>query len=249
MNRRAFLKTASVLAAASALALAASATHAQPAPVAFDAEGVSKRPMPLIQDAANPATANMVRVSQQRAVLGEGFNQLSGEDAIRTRETGFDAEFKVGEHHRVMVSSVTEGEDKPVKYPLMFRACELVVVNKIDLPTADVERVKKEIEAVIGIEVHCQLKTASKMFCGCELSFGDEPNVHTCPVCLAHPGVLPVPNEEAIRRALEALGLLERLASEHRQSRPLDRHACHSARHRRRSQFLELRPGGRSTGC
>lgn len=43
------------------------------------------------------------------------------------------AEFKVGEHHRVMISSVTEGEDKPVKYPLMFRACELVVVNKIDL--------------------------------------------------------------------------------------------------------------------
>jgi hydrogenase nickel incorporation protein HypB len=43
------------------------------------------------------------------------------------------AEFRVGEHHRVMVSSVTEGEDKPLKYPLMFRACELVLVNKIDL--------------------------------------------------------------------------------------------------------------------
>ncbi|MGH3002481.1 MAG: hydrogenase nickel incorporation protein HypB [Gaiellaceae bacterium] len=43
------------------------------------------------------------------------------------------AEFAVGEHHRVMVSSVTEGEDKPLKYPLMFRACELVLVNKIDL--------------------------------------------------------------------------------------------------------------------
>jgi hydrogenase nickel incorporation protein HypB len=43
------------------------------------------------------------------------------------------AEFRVGEHHRVMVSSVTEGEDKPLKYPLMFRACELVVVNKLDL--------------------------------------------------------------------------------------------------------------------
>src|ERR687885_567264 len=43
------------------------------------------------------------------------------------------AEFRVGEDHRVMVSSVTEGEDKPLKYPLMFRACELVVVNKIDL--------------------------------------------------------------------------------------------------------------------
>jgi hydrogenase nickel incorporation protein HypB len=43
------------------------------------------------------------------------------------------AEFRVGEHRRVMVSSVTEGEDKPLKYPLMFRACELVLVNKVDL--------------------------------------------------------------------------------------------------------------------
>ena len=43
------------------------------------------------------------------------------------------AEFRVGEHHRVMVSAVTEGEDKPLKYPLMFRACELVLVNKVDL--------------------------------------------------------------------------------------------------------------------
>ena len=43
------------------------------------------------------------------------------------------AEFRVGEDVRVMVSSVTEGEDKPLKYPLMFRACELVIVNKIDL--------------------------------------------------------------------------------------------------------------------
>lgn len=43
------------------------------------------------------------------------------------------AEFRVGEDIRIMVSSVTEGEDKPVKYPLMFRACELVIVNKIDL--------------------------------------------------------------------------------------------------------------------
>jgi len=43
------------------------------------------------------------------------------------------AEFRIGEDYRVMVSSVTEGEDKPVKYPLMFRACHLVLVNKIDL--------------------------------------------------------------------------------------------------------------------
>jgi aspartyl-tRNA(Asn)/glutamyl-tRNA(Gln) amidotransferase subunit B len=60
-----------------------------------------------------------------------------------------------------------------------------------------------ELEAVIGLEIHVQLATRTKMFCGCELSFGDEPNVHTCPICLAHPGVLPVPNEEAIRFALK----------------------------------------------
>jgi aspartyl-tRNA(Asn)/glutamyl-tRNA(Gln) amidotransferase subunit B len=60
-----------------------------------------------------------------------------------------------------------------------------------------------ELEAVIGLEIHVQLATKTKMFCGCELSFGDEPNVHTCPVCLAHPGVLPVVNEQAIRYALQ----------------------------------------------
>ncbi|HEV7483914.1 MAG TPA: Asp-tRNA(Asn)/Glu-tRNA(Gln) amidotransferase subunit GatB [Solirubrobacterales bacterium] len=60
-----------------------------------------------------------------------------------------------------------------------------------------------ELEAVIGLEIHVQLATKTKMFCGCALSFGDEPNVHTCPVCLAHPGVLPVPNEQAILYALQ----------------------------------------------
>lgn len=59
-------------------------------------------------------------------------------------------------------------------------------------------------EAVIGIEIHAQLRTRTKMFCGCELSFGDAPNVHTCPVCLAHPGALPVTNAEAIRLAIIA---------------------------------------------
>jgi aspartyl-tRNA(Asn)/glutamyl-tRNA(Gln) amidotransferase subunit B len=66
-----------------------------------------------------------------------------------------------------------------------------------------------ELEAVIGLEIHVQLATRTKMFCRCELSFGDEPNVHTCPVCLAHPGVLPVPNEEAIRHALKIAAALE----------------------------------------
>jgi aspartyl-tRNA(Asn)/glutamyl-tRNA(Gln) amidotransferase subunit B len=66
-----------------------------------------------------------------------------------------------------------------------------------------------ELEAVIGLEIHVQLATQTKMFCGCELSFGDEPNVHTCPVCLAHPGVLPVPNEQAILYALQIAAALE----------------------------------------
>jgi len=66
-----------------------------------------------------------------------------------------------------------------------------------------------ELEAVIGLEIHVQLATRTKMFCGCELSFGDEPNVHTCPVCLAHPGVLPVTNEQAIRYALLIAAALE----------------------------------------
>jgi len=66
-----------------------------------------------------------------------------------------------------------------------------------------------ELEAVIGLEIHVQLATKTKMFCGCELSFGDEPNTHTCPVCLAHPGVLPVPNEQAIRYALQIAAALE----------------------------------------
>jgi aspartyl-tRNA(Asn)/glutamyl-tRNA(Gln) amidotransferase subunit B len=66
-----------------------------------------------------------------------------------------------------------------------------------------------ELEAVIGLEIHVQLATRTKMFCGCELSFGEEPNTHTCPVCLAHPGSLPVPNEKAIRYALKIGTALE----------------------------------------
>ncbi|MGZ4195164.1 MAG: Asp-tRNA(Asn)/Glu-tRNA(Gln) amidotransferase subunit GatB [Solirubrobacteraceae bacterium] len=59
-----------------------------------------------------------------------------------------------------------------------------------------------EYEPVIGLEIHVQLKTATKMFCGCELSFGDEPNSHCCAVCLGLPGALPVVNERAIHFGL-----------------------------------------------
>ncbi|HMJ03948.1 MAG TPA: Asp-tRNA(Asn)/Glu-tRNA(Gln) amidotransferase subunit GatB, partial [Conexibacter sp.] len=57
-------------------------------------------------------------------------------------------------------------------------------------------------EPVIGLEIHVQLRTRTKMFCGCELSFGDPPNTHTCPVCLGLPGALPVANARAIHYAL-----------------------------------------------
>jgi len=56
-------------------------------------------------------------------------------------------------------------------------------------------------EAVIGLEIHVQLNTRTKMFCGCEVTFGEPPNTHVCPVCLGHPGVLPVTNEKAIEYA------------------------------------------------
>jgi aspartyl-tRNA(Asn)/glutamyl-tRNA(Gln) amidotransferase subunit B len=59
-----------------------------------------------------------------------------------------------------------------------------------------------EYEPVIGLEIHVQLKTVTKMFCGCELSFGDEPNSHCCAVCLGLPGALPVVNERAIHFGL-----------------------------------------------
>jgi aspartyl-tRNA(Asn)/glutamyl-tRNA(Gln) amidotransferase subunit B len=64
-------------------------------------------------------------------------------------------------------------------------------------------------EPVIGLEIHVQLSTKTKMFCSCSLSFGDEPNVHTCPVCLGHPGTLPTINEQAIRYGLMIASALE----------------------------------------
>jgi aspartyl-tRNA(Asn)/glutamyl-tRNA(Gln) amidotransferase subunit B len=59
-----------------------------------------------------------------------------------------------------------------------------------------------EWEPVIGLEIHVQLGTRTKMFCGCELTFGDTPNTHTCPVCLGLPGSLPVTNAKAIHYGL-----------------------------------------------
>ena len=59
-----------------------------------------------------------------------------------------------------------------------------------------------EWELVVGLEVHCELKTETKLFCGCRNAFGDEPNVNICPVCLGLPGSLPVLNEQAVELAM-----------------------------------------------
>ena len=64
-------------------------------------------------------------------------------------------------------------------------------------------------ETVIGLEVHCQLATRTKLFCGCENRFGAEPNTLVCPVCTGQPGALPVPNAEVVALAVRAALALE----------------------------------------
>ena len=60
-----------------------------------------------------------------------------------------------------------------------------------------------EYEVVMGLEVHCELSTKTKIFCGCSTSFGGEPNSHTCPVCMGMPGSLPVLNKSVVDRAIK----------------------------------------------
>jgi hydrogenase nickel incorporation protein HypB len=109
----------------------------------MDADRLASLHVPVTQLNTDPGfggechlDANMVR----SALPGLPLDEL---DLLVIENVGnlvCPAEFKVGEDARVMVSAVTEGEDKPLKYPLMFRACELVLVNKIDLlPYLDID--------------------------------------------------------------------------------------------------------------
>jgi aspartyl-tRNA(Asn)/glutamyl-tRNA(Gln) amidotransferase subunit B len=59
-------------------------------------------------------------------------------------------------------------------------------------------------EPVIGLEIHAQLQTRTKVFCGCSTAFGAPPNSHVCPVCLGMPGALPVLNRQAVDYAIKA---------------------------------------------
>jgi hydrogenase nickel incorporation protein HypB len=109
----------------------------------FDAERLVRLHVPVTQINTDPGfggechlDANMVRSALPEVPLAEI-------DLLVIENVGnlvCPAEFRVGEDVRVMVSAVTEGEDKPLKYPLMFRTCELVLVNKVDLlPHLDVD--------------------------------------------------------------------------------------------------------------
>ncbi|TCK92890.1 aspartyl/glutamyl-tRNA(Asn/Gln) amidotransferase subunit B [Natranaerovirga hydrolytica] len=62
----------------------------------------------------------------------------------------------------------------------------------------------KDYEIVIGLEVHCELKTESKIFCGCTTQFGGDPNTHCCPICTGMPGTLPVLNGDVVEYAIRA---------------------------------------------
>ena len=68
----------------------------------------------------------------------------------------------------------------------------------------NLDQVIAKWDPVIGLEVHAQLKTRTKIFCNCKTDYGDEPNSNICPICLGHPGVLPVLNENVVRMAVMA---------------------------------------------
>lgn len=74
---------------------------------------------------------------------------------------------------------------------------------------------ERKYETVIGLEVHVELHTKTKIFCGCSTSFGAPPNTNTCPVCLGHPGVLPVLNRQAVEYAMKAAMALNCEIAEH----------------------------------
>jgi hydrogenase nickel incorporation protein HypB len=102
----------------------------------LDAERLSALHVPVTQLNTDPGFGGECHLDANMVRSALGAIALDEIDLLVIENVGnlvCPAEFRVGEDRRAMISSVTEGEDKPLKYPLMFRACELVVVNKIDL--------------------------------------------------------------------------------------------------------------------
>jgi hydrogenase nickel incorporation protein HypB len=102
----------------------------------LDADRLAALHVPVVQLNTDPGFGGECHLDANMVRSALGSLPLDDLDVLVIENVGnlvCPAEFRVGEHARVMVSSVTEGEDKPLKYPLMFRACELVLINKIDL--------------------------------------------------------------------------------------------------------------------
>jgi hydrogenase nickel incorporation protein HypB len=136
-------------------------------PGSYDADRLASLHVPVVQLNTDGGfggechlDANMVRTALPSL-------PLDGIDLLIVENVGnlvCPAEFRIGEDARVMVCSVAEGEDKPLKYPLMFRACELVLINKIDLLPHlefDLERLTYNIDAVHpGVQqIQCSART------------------------------------------------------------------------------------------
>ena len=109
----------------------------------YDADRLASLHVPVVQLQTSQGFGGECHLDANMVRSALGAVPLDEVDLLVIENVGnlvCPAEFRVGEDARVMVTSVTEGEDKPLKYPLMFRACDLVVVNKIDLlPHLDVD--------------------------------------------------------------------------------------------------------------
>ena len=102
----------------------------------LDADRLSHLHVPVTQISTDPAFGGECHLDANMVPLGDRSDPLEEIDLLVVENVGnlvCPAEFSVGEHHRWMISSVTEGDDKPLKYPLMFRTCSRVILNKIDL--------------------------------------------------------------------------------------------------------------------
>ncbi len=86
----------------------------------------------------------------------------------------------------------------------MTRSTEASIAENLTENLTGIAEGRRLYEPVIGLEIHCQLNTATKIFCNCSTAFGAEPNTNVCPVCLGMPGVLPVLNEKVLEYAVKA---------------------------------------------
>ena len=120
----------------------------------LDADRLARFGVPIVQVNTDPGFGGECHLDANMVRYGLTALPLEDIDVLVIENVGnlvCPAEFKVGEHSRVMVSAVTEGEDKPLKYPLMFRSAELVLVNKVDLLAhldVDLARFLRNLDAV-----------------------------------------------------------------------------------------------------